>query len=435
MNASVSIEKILNNVSDNHDLVYPVLSEEIIFYMSMEALKNTNRTLCFPYFRNVEQRDYVDIYVFDAGRMDTEYKRFIIEKGYALEEKEERLFLEYLCKDIWVEDFLYTGLVEAIRDKYPEIHLEFYGDWRHSLLHVYFTWFRSGAYELLFKANLNFLATALMGMGEYDMLGSSPEKIFDVPMGMLKILNSPFGAEILPDPEERQWAKYLYAKHHNLIRSRGLNKYQWRYLKEQEERGEEIEQRLFKFLGKLCNDENYYTYLRYAEQKQVVDAYYSLPQYPSAPDLEEQSEICDMIEWYIENEWRIDGHLREKVKKHQSDYAYETEKYMIFMPTSLCEILDEAQSQHNCLARYVFRAAYYNTIILFMREKAHETESFITIEVEDGVIRQALKAYNATPNKMEQQFLAEYAKTKKLSLGYGCFDDEDGDDDDWDEED
>lgn len=433
MNASVSLERILHSTPDNRNFFYPILCEEDILYMSIEALVNRERSICFPYFKSVEERRYLDIYIFDS-LLEGGYKRFSFEKGYAMEEKEEQLFLEYLGKDLWVEASLYNCVVEAIKETYPEIHLEAYKDWRHSLLHIYFALHRTGPYELLFKANLDYLAVALMGMTEYDMIGSSPEKIFDIPLGMLRALNTSFGAELLENSEERKWAKYLYKKHHNLIRSAGLNKYQWRYLKEQEERDEETQKRMFRFLGKLKNDEQYYTFLRYAEQKQVVDAYYSLPQYPIGPELDESSEVCDMIEWYIEHERGIDRYLREKVEKYLSDYAYESGEYIILMPSSLCEILQEAQSQHNCLHHYVLSAAGDKTIILFMREKKREQDSLITIEVVDGVIRQAFRAYNEIPSEKERLFLEEYAKSKNLAFCYGCFDDEDDDwDDDWDD--
>lgn len=48
------------------------------------------------------------------------------------------------------------------------------------MLHMYYTFHRTDPYEILFKANLNYFATSLDRINEYNLICSSPEKIFDV---------------------------------------------------------------------------------------------------------------------------------------------------------------------------------------------------------------------------------------------------------------
>lgn len=46
----------------------------------------------------------------------------------------------------------------------------------------------------------------------------------------------------------------------------------------------------------INSNKDYYAYLKYAEQKQIVDDYYSLlPQFPDEEQYE-NLEVCDMIE-------------------------------------------------------------------------------------------------------------------------------------------
>lgn len=417
MKSQRSIEKVFYGSEDNYDFYYPIIDEKTFIYMAIESMCNRNYIMCFLYFRSMEE-DYLDIYVWDNSLTEG-YRRFVIQPGYALAEEEEEVFLEYLHRDdILVESVSYKYCVRRIIEEYPEVHLQGYADWRQTLLHVYYALHKAGPYEILFKANLNFLAAGLGCINEYNMIGTSPEKILGVQLGMLRAMNSLFGLEVLETVENREWASYLYTKYHNLIHGSVVNKYQWKYLVEQEECNGIVEKQKYLFLGKITSDEKYYSYLKYAEQKEVVDSYYSLlPQFPEEKELYGNFKVCDMLEWYIEHEWGIDKQLGEKVRKYQDKYLYETSKYIVLMPTSLRELLKEAENQHNCLYRYVIDAACGDEIfILFIRERGRENESLITVEIQDEMINQAYKAYNCDPNEKERGFLEEYAAIKKLIL-------------------
>lgn len=396
---------------DNKNNYYPNVDKDLFFYM----VTNSNHLICFPYIEYTKENNlYIDIYIWDNKLLEG-YRRFVLEYGYSLHDEDEDVFLQYLKEDIIVEDTLFKKLIKKIEEAYPEIHLKRYADWRHSLLHIYYTFYRSGPYEILFKANLNHLAVELDCIDEYNLIGSSPEKIFDVQLGMLCALNSTVGLSLIKDVDGRKWARRLYSKFHNLIRGTMINRYQWGYLKELEECEGTLNKKMYRFLSKLSCDMQYYTYLKYMERKQIVDDYYdALPQFPEEDDLEDYADICDMIEWYIEHEAYINHRLKEKATKYGQDYCYETKDYIIYMPSSLDELLVEAQSQHNCLYKYVLKMAYGNTVILFMREKSKKDEALITIEIENGEILQALQAFNQEIGTGHQLFLKEYAKIKKL---------------------
>lgn len=339
-------------------------------------------------------------------------------------------FLKYLySRNIKIDGQLHEHLAKIVRSEYPDIHLGHYKDERHTLLHLYYTFHKTGPYEILFKSNLNYLAAGLSQMNEYNLIGASPKKIFDIQLGMLRALNSDIGSEILESVENRKLANKLYARYHNMIYGTLINKYQWRYMKERDEQGEIVDEQMYQFLGELSSDRQYYKYLKYMEQKEIVDPYYSiLPKYPDLENLGENFEVCDMIESYIERERDIDNSLKSKAKKYKKIYAYESGNYVVLVPSCLKELLAEAQGQHNCLHKYVLRMAYNNTVILFMRKKGKETNSLITIEVENGVIQQALRTYNHELNEKGEEFLEEYAMAKKLVIQLH-------DEFDWDDED
>lgn len=84
-------------------------------------------------------------------------------------------------------------------------------------------------------------------------------------------------------------------------------------------------------------------------------------------------------------------------------------KYLIRVPRSKDDMLDEASQQANCLATYVKAYANGETDIYFMREVSKPEESLVTVEVRDGRVRQAYRACNRRPTDEEIQWLNEWA--------------------------
>lgn len=418
-----NFEQILYKSQCIDSTYFPVLDEEDFTYMDIEASQDRSIVMCFPYYRHLDGKAYVDIYIWDV-MLPAGYKRFVLAEGYSLNEGEEENFIEYLSGNIQIESGLLQQLVSKVNRDYPDIHLAFYSDRRHILLHLYYTLHKTGAYEILYKANLNYLAAGLGKFEGYDIIGSSPQKIFDVQLGMLRALNTPAGVELLETADNRVWSNRIYAGYHNFIRGKQLNKYQWKYLQEQILQGNPAEKKMFIFMGRLKEDSQYYEYLRYIEYKGVVDDYYSiLPKFPKVYELEEHTEVCDMIEWYIEHESILDFYLRKKAGLYQVKYAYESRDYIVKVPSSVRELLTEAEQHHNCLYNYIYDMACNDTIILFMREKSNLRKPLIVIEVKDGAILQALCSFNREPDKKQKKFLEEFAESKELDF----YDEEDDD--------
>lgn len=409
---------------------FPMLSECEFMNMEIEAFKDSESVRCFAYYRHVGPVAYVDIYVWDV-MLQNRYKRFVIVEGYSSSQEDEKLFLEYMSGNIVIEDDMVQNLVNCIKKEHTDLHIEAYSEPCHILLHIYYTFHRNGIYEILFKANLNWIAVNLDRIEDYNIIGSSPQEIFNTHIEVLRAFNYAGGVESIITLHDREVLNNIYAAFHNYIRGKKINKYQVFYLKAIYYSGEKLNKKMYEFLGKLWKDSQYYAYLKYREYKQVVDDYYSiLPKYPMLVDLEKMCEICDWIEGYIENERYYNWRYLQYFNDSRGKYEYENDKYQMIVPKDVSDILREAAHQHNCLYRYVWRVASGDTVILFMRDKVNSSKSLVTLEVKHNAIVQAYRAFNKLPNEQEQRFIKEFAEEKKLhfELAY------DDDDDDWIEE-
>ena len=87
----------------------------------------------------------------------------------------------------------------------------------------------------------------------------------------------------------------------------------------------------------------------------------------------------------------------ENAKKYEGNFG----KFSIIAPKTRQDFLDEATQQANCLASYVRKFANGDCTILFMRKKAAPETSYITVEVCEGVVRQACLRSNRRPPESE----------------------------------
>lgn len=419
-------EKLFYKVKSINANSFPVLSEYEFMNMKIEAFKDSESVRCFAYYRHVDSVAYVDIYIWDV-MLQNRYKRFVIAEGYSFSQDNENLFLEYMSGNIVIDDDMVKNLVNCIEKEFADLHIEPYSDPRHVLLHIYYTFHRNGIYEILFKANLNWIAVNLDRIEDYNIIGSSPQEIFNTHIEVLRAVNYAGGIENIITLHDREVLNNLYAAFHNYIRGKRMNKYQVFYLKDIYYSGDKPNKKMYEFLGKLWRDSQYYSYLKYREYKQIVDDYYSiLPKYPMLVDLEEMCEICDWIEGYIENERYYNWRYLQSFNDSRRKYEYENDKYQMIVPKDVSDILREAAHQHNCLYRYVWRVASGDTVILFMRDKVNSSKSLVTLEIKYNAIVQAYRAFNKLPNEQEQSFIEEFAKEKNLRLGieYDEYDDD-----------
>ena len=92
---------------------------------------------------------------------------------------------------------------------------------------------------------------------------------------------------------------------------------------------------------------------------------------------------------------------------------------MIITPNEPSDIIGEGKSLHHCVGSYVSTVKNKRTKIFFVRHKENPEESFFTVEVNnDNKITQVRGLQNIRPTIEVRNFIAEWAKEKKLELAY-----------------
>ena len=126
----------------------------------------------------------------------------------------------------------------------------------------------------------------------------------------------------------------------------------------------------------------------------------------------------DMIQ-YKYNLWTIykKDLLIFKHSKENEDLVYSYKDYCIVTPKTAQDLLDEAASNHNCLASYISRIAKGETFVVFLRRKEDPEETFLTVEVKDKKILQ-IEGYgnNYYFDNDVKEFIEKWAKEKELEI-------------------
>lgn len=107
-------------------------------------------------------------------------------------------------------------------------------------------------------------------------------------------------------------------------------------------------------------------------------------------------------------------------KLHQENLkdkvSYENDFFKVVVPITNTDILDEAEQQRHCVASYIDRIVKGETNIVFIREKSNLDASLLTVEIRDNKICQVRGFQNRAYNKIEYDFMKEWADKTHLIL-------------------
>lgn len=98
-------------------------------------------------------------------------------------------------------------------------------------------------------------------------------------------------------------------------------------------------------------------------------------------------------------------------------YEYEDDEFFVKFPDSLFKVLQEAANQHNCLLNYINKILCGQSVVVFLRTKQEPDKSYITIEVEEGLIEQARGCCNRSLTEQECKWLNSYANEIGVWIG------------------
>ncbi len=99
-----------------------------------------------------------------------------------------------------------------------------------------------------------------------------------------------------------------------------------------------------------------------------------------------------------------------------SKYTYDDGKYIIFPAPSLEEMKEEGKQQENCVGyRYVEPYKNKETEIYFVREKSNMSKSLITLEFNNGRVRQKeLAHHNTNFSKEQKKFIEKWVQYRNF---------------------
>lgn len=107
--------------------------------------------------------------------------------------------------------------------------------------------------------------------------------------------------------------------------------------------------------------------------------------------------------------------------KLKGTYEYASKKYMVQVPTSVMEIVNESNTLRHCVKQYIERVAKKQTVILFIRKMDAPDTPFYTFEVRENRVAQCRGYKNADMTEDVRKFLEQWkanklrAKSKKKS--------------------
>lgn len=429
-------EAFFNNLHksyDNNVEVITIRSIENVPEIDMlddicEIEKNSaHKNRVYPFVRKIGDDTIIDLYLFSADEAGVSYmERCILKAGARLEVSLETEYLSFVYAGFTVDPFLYKMFEKEVQTKFSSIHWNKYdpeaaGEMRCAFLHLYFTLFRSGILELLYKADFPQLAVEVPEMDNIDMQATKPENIFHVPLRLLYLVEDAAKTNgYLFDKfmDNREFVKQIYSSYTDLFQSELPNFCQWKYLEKVSELHLAIDRNIYQVLQSLKESDSnkVLSYVEFQEKRHSLSEYFP---WSGIPKIEEVDALAIMLRnvWLFRGqEDRIQKHLLHAIKSRQL-IMYEDKEMITVMPTSFKEISREAAQQKNCLMssdEYIQRILEDECCLVFIRKKSDIKKSFITVEISGNKVIQAYKSYNRWLSIAEDLFLCKFARKNNL---------------------
>ena len=276
----------------------------------------------------------------------------------------------------------------------------------------------SVARELLEKAQLPILAHRIESIQEWNLIGSSPQKIFcGVPIKVLRSFESEHGWRVLQKEKSRSCLLFLYKSNLHqkaswLFRAK-WNLCQCLYWQDlvEEKTNAVVDQSTIDVLKMLAFFDKEQEYLRYKEYCLMREELAGLIHLPLAPREDQYEETLSKAEYLLKcriYEERINEILYRQYVKNRKKFELQDPKYEIIFPMKLKDFLIESEVQHNCLWKYVVDVCLGRTKIIFLRKKNNIYKPYVTMEIEETVLRQVKGKYNSDVGRKVKEWVMDY---------------------------
>ena len=382
---------------------------EASIYRDMQRVyrENSNKRCVFIYVRNDKiDGQFIDIYFYRDIAWPMTYKQFRIIPDYRFKQQDEEEFL-YLIhrKNLHIEYEMFCDVQITISELFPQWHMNKTKSIGQYLDNLYFVSHRSGPKEIMYKSGLQNIAYGMDQIEDYNLIGSSPQEILEMPLPLCRIINEFGDVKRISDEISRKHMISVYEKYSSLI-SKTITKDQWKYL-EQDCWGRKFNRKLFNYIKEINAD----IYKRYIEIDSLLGDLNPYKKLPSPKDIYEKLQFIESIANHMEDKEFLD----KGIQKHRiADLAYENSDYEAIVPSTMVQIIKEAINMHNCLMTYLYNLSNGGTHIVFIRKKCDTEESYMDIEIAHRKIITARLKFNALPKVEDMEFLIEYAREKDL---------------------
>lgn len=293
------------------------------------------------------------------------------------------------------------------------------------IAHIYHAMHQTGPAEFLFKAGIDYIALHWNEYENINLMASNAVELFEgLNMRTLRSINSKAGYELLCKEESRNLLRSLQ-KSYSWIFDKKLTYSQVEYLLEVfqkeviiDEIAAEYKKQMNLFRKGMVDTEEYYNdYLECMNMERSIERLIKVRANGNdknwASWCRYRSKIRGIYKCLYLNPKQWDDFLCIQAKEN-SDLEYSDDRYVIFSPRSKLEFCEEALQQNNCVMEYINEVISHETKILFLRRKSQPYKSFITIEIWNECILQALTKYNKEPDDEVKKWSGMYAEKHHL---------------------
>ncbi|MBR6146862.1 MAG: PcfJ domain-containing protein [Lachnospiraceae bacterium] len=376
--------------------------------MMQDVYKEHSDSLCvFIFLRQTEcNKAYIEIDFYKDIGWPYKLKQFNINKGCRFSEDAEEELLSLIHKrKLYIEPIMFSEIKEKVNSSFPEWNMNPTQDIERYLDNLYYVSFRSGPKEIMYKSGLQNIAYDLNKIEDYNLIGSSPSQILEMPLNLCRIMNKFDDVRRISDEPSRKNQIKVYERYSSFI-SKITTTDQWNYL-EQDCWGRKFNRKLFNYI----KETNAELYRRYFEVGSILGKLNPYKKLPRPDEIYTKLQLMESIANHMEDKGVID----EGIQKHRiADFAYENRDYEAIVPSTMIQIIEEGINMHNCLANYLYKLSEGYTHVVFVRRKSDKEGSYMDIEITHREIIMARLKLNELPKVEDMEFLIEYAREKNL---------------------